>query len=255
MDLDVTLNYGSNLDGNQSNESPREKGDLSARTGGPDADSEVKLKRTISVWNGVSIIIGVIVGSGIFVSPKGVFVQSGSIGASLIVWSLCGLLALLGALCFAELGTSIAASGGEYTYIRLAYGPLPSFLYLWMIVIVIMPCSNAISALTFANYIIQPLYPGCAPPEQAIRLVALAILLILVYVNCVSTEGSIRLQSSFATGKILALFLIISYGLYYVVSGQSESLRSSEIIWANTETNWARLAQAFYAGFYSYSGW
>lgn len=239
---------------------------------------KVQLKRTLNIWNGISIIIGVIIGSGIFVSPQGVLLESGSLGASLCIWVLCGLLSLLGALCFAELGTSVESSGGEYTYIRLAYGPLASFLYLWVTVTIIMPCGNAITALTFANYVLQPFYIDCLPPQNAIRLLAVALLLLLVYVNCASVSCSIKLQNTFTMAKVVALILIISFGFYYLLTGQnlnelkadqqqsnnnsnenqsvvvSSDLQKSSI-WYGTQTSIPHLAQAFYAGFYTYSGW
>ena len=131
-----------------------------------------KLKKQLGLYNGVTLIVGIIVGSGIFVSPKGVLQEAGSVGSSLLIWGLCGLICLVGALCYSELGTSILKSGGDYSYINEAFGDLPSFLYLWVAIVIIFPVGNAVTAITFANYILQPVFTGCGPPDIAITLLA-----------------------------------------------------------------------------------
>lgn len=135
----------------------------------------VQLKKELGLLDSVAIIVGIIVGAGIFVSPKGVLTNSGSVGQALIVWIFCGILSLVGALCYAELGTMIPKSGGDYAYISDAFGPLPAFLYLWVALFILVPTGNAITALTFAQYILQPVWKGCKPPYEAVRLLAAVV--------------------------------------------------------------------------------
>ncbi len=135
-------------------------------------DNSICLKPKISLLNGCTVIVGCIIGSGIFVSPRGVLENTGSVGLALIVWLLCGLFSLVGSYCFAELGTAIVRSGADYAYIFEAFGPFLAFLRLWVEGIVVRPCTIAVVALTFSYYIIEPLFPDCEQPESAVRLLA-----------------------------------------------------------------------------------
>ena len=141
-------------------------------TGADQKGQDIKLQPKITLINGITVIVGSIIGSGIFVSPKGVLEQTGSIGLALVVWVLCGVFSLIGAYCYAELGTAIVRSGADYAYIFEAFGPFLAFLRLWVEALVVRPCTTAIVALTFAYYIIEPLFPDCQQPDTAVRLLA-----------------------------------------------------------------------------------
>ncbi|EDO41595.1 predicted protein, partial [Nematostella vectensis] len=122
---------------------------------------KVNLKKEVGVVSGMSIIVGTMIGSGIFASPRWVMMFSGSLGFTLVVWVLCGLLSLLGALCYIELGLAVPKSGAEYAYLGEGFGALASFLFSWTQVLVYRPASFAIILLTFAYYVMEPIFPGC----------------------------------------------------------------------------------------------
>lgn len=154
--------------------------DVQMTTGDTDP---INFKRRITLWNGVALIVGIIIGSGIFISPKGVYQYSGcSVGIALIVWTLCGLFSILGSLCYSELGTTITRSGGDYVYILTAFGPLAAFLRLWVAILIIRPTAQAIMALTFAQYILGAFSPGCEPPDLSVRFVAACCLCKYCYI-------------------------------------------------------------------------
>ncbi|XP_071900060.1 asc-type amino acid transporter 1 isoform X2 [Anas platyrhynchos] len=143
------------------------------RPGGP---ARVALQKEIGLGSACAIIIGNIIGSGIFISPKGVLEHTGSVGLALIIWVLGGGVAALGSLCYAELGVTIPKSGGDYSYVTEIFGGLAGFLLLWSAVLIMYPTSLAVIALTFSNYVLQPVFPNCIPPYNASRILSMVCL-------------------------------------------------------------------------------
>ncbi|ROT60673.1 putative Y+L amino acid transporter 2, partial [Penaeus vannamei] len=149
-------------------------------------------------------------------------------------------------------GTMIPRSGGDYAYIHEAFGPLMAFLYLWVALVIIMPTGNTVIALTFANYILQPLFSDCdAPPDIPVRLLAAVVICFLTWVNCSNVKWATKVQDIFTGAKLLALVIIVAAGVYHLATGNLDNYQKPF-----EGTNWepAAFATAFYQGLFSFAG-
>ncbi|XP_076828342.1 large neutral amino acids transporter small subunit 2 [Brachyhypopomus gauderio] len=215
----------------------------------------VALKKEIGLFSACGIIVGNIIGSGIFVSPKGVLENASSVGVALIIWVGTGVITAIGALCYAELGVTIPKSGGDYSYVKDIFGGLAGFLRLWIAVLVMYPTNQAVVALTFSNYILHPFFTPCSVPEGGSRLLAALCLLLLTWVNCYSVRWATRVQDVFTTGKLLALALIIIMGIVQICKGHFYWLQPAHAFEPFQEYDVGRLALAFLQGSFAYAGW
>ncbi|KAJ8303523.1 hypothetical protein KUTeg_019919 [Tegillarca granosa] len=150
----------------------------------------IDLKKNLGLVSGTALIVGTMIGSGIFVSPRGVLEGSGSVCMSLIVWAGCGLLAMLGALSYAELGTMIPKSGGEHAYLMFTFksygkflGPIPAFLFDWLGVFVLRPSMFAIMSLSLGTYATQPFYGQCGAPPLIKKIVTIVAMRDTQYIS------------------------------------------------------------------------
>ncbi|CAK1540931.1 unnamed protein product [Leptosia nina] len=208
------------------------------------------LEAKMSLLNGITVIVGSIIGSGIFVSPTGVLKYTGSVNASLLVWIISGVFSMVGAYCYAELGTMIRLSGADYAYIMTTFGPFAAFIRLWIECMIVRPCSQAIVALTFSVYVLKPVFPECDPPNEATRLLAACCILLLTFVNCWSVRAATRVQDWFTYAKLLALFIIIAAGIYQLTQGHVE-----HFTFEGTTDDVTSIALSFYSGLFAYNGW
>ncbi|XP_006515181.1 aromatic-preferring amino acid transporter isoform X3 [Mus musculus] len=213
------------------------------------------LKREIGLWSAVSMTAGCMIGSGIFMSPQGVLVYIGSPGASLIVWATCGLLAMLGALCYAELGSLVPESGGDYAYILRTFGSLPAFLVIYVYVLVGRPAGITAVSLSFAEYVLAPFYPGCSSlPQVIVKIVASSCILLLLLINFWSSRMSTVLMNVCTTAKVFSLLVIVVGGAVVLMQGHA-STESLLFAFHNTTQQAGRIGMAFYQGLWSFDGW
>lgn len=176
-------------------------------------DGKFELKQKIGLWRGLSIIAGTVVGSGIFVSPVGVLAGSnGSVGVSLLLWVACGLFSTLAALCYAELGTTIRESGGEFAYLNAGFGPPFAFTFVMCFMFVTSTASHAAKSVVFGTYLATPFYSECDPPDAVVKCAAAAAVLLVGLVNYLSVRTTAKVQIVFTVAKFLGMLIIVIAG-------------------------------------------
>jgi len=188
--------------------------------------------RSLGLFSGTMMVVGGIIGSGIFLNPALVAERVRTAELTLLVWILGGAIALIGALVFAELGARRPVAGGGYVYLRDAYGKLPAFLYAWTLLLVIATGAIAAVAVTFAGYT-ATLF-GWAP---ATRLpLAVGAILFLSAVNYVGVKPGAITQNVFTVLKLGALAVLILAGLTLTpaetASGSLPSLPQEQLVLA-----------------------
>jgi amino acid transporter len=168
----------------------------------------------LGLWDVVSIVVGIVVGAGIYETPPLVFQQVSGPGPALAVWAVCGALALIGALCYAELASAYPRAGGDYVYLGRAYGPWLGFLFGWAQLAVVLTANIGMMAYIFADYAIRFVgnSPGDAPGwEPAIAMAAVAGLTLL---NLLGVAFGKRTQNLLTAAKVLGLggILVAGFG-------------------------------------------
>lgn len=166
------------------------------------------LARRLGLFDATMLVMGGIIGAGIFVNPAEVARNVSAPWLIVGVWVLGGAIALIGALVYAELAARRPAVGGQYAYLRDAFGPLPAFLYGWALLLVIQSGGMAAVAITFARYFGDIAHVGA--PDA---VVAVAVLALLTLVNCVGVRSGSNVQSALMVLKILAIAALVAIGL------------------------------------------
>ncbi|TKA22205.1 hypothetical protein B0A50_08317 [Salinomyces thailandicus] len=219
--------------------------------------------KSLTFLNGLSLVVGLIIGSGIFSSPASVNSNAGSPGASLIVWVVSGILAWTGAASYAELGGAIPLNGGAQVYLSKIFGEWAGFLFTWCAVTVLKPGSAAIIAIIFGEYIVRAIVGaevGDVSPWFN-KGVAIFGLLLVTAINSISTKLGARTSDVFMFLKFIGLLAITVIGIIVAATGWGYNRDALSHTWKTT--NWfegtssstSQWAVALYAGLWAYDGW
>jgi len=170
-------------------------------------------KKTLTLFDSTCLIVGIIVGAGIFETAPYVARSGGSAAALFALWIVGGLLSLAGALCYAELATAYPREGGDYVYLTRAYGRWAGFLFGWIQLVIVRPGDIALMAFVFARYGASLLAPG-ANLEQGAGLVLMLMLaceavLVLSAINVVGVRQGKWTQNTLTVVKILGVAVIL----------------------------------------------
>ena len=210
------------------------------------------LRRTLSLRDLIFIVVGTVIGSGIFLTPGGVVRSAGSGGLALVVWFTGGVLSLLGALTFAELAVSRPESGGLYVYIRDAFGRLPAFLYGWTMFLVIGCGSLATLAAAFPRYVdvFIPLSPVAA------KVVSVLVIAVVAALNVRGTRQSADIQG---VATLIKVVVIVGLALALIATSLARpNLAANGGAWWPTHWSFATLTGAttgMIGVLWAYEGW
>jgi APA family basic amino acid/polyamine antiporter len=208
------------------------------------------LRRQLGLATATAVVVGEVVGIGIFLTPAAMTRSAGSPLLVLVVWLLAGLMALAGALCYGELASRYPAAGGGYVYLREAYGPAPAFLYGWMALLVVDPGLTAALAVGGASYVGYA--AGLSPAGVKASAVAGVLLLAAVNVRGIRLGGWVV---RWLTLLKLALLLVILLWGFGMGLGDWSHFRPLVERRAGSPPLAGALAGALVAAFFSYGGW
>lgn len=208
-----------------------------------------QLERRLNLFDTTLLVIGGIIGTGVFFNTTNVAQRVHTPGLILSVWLVGGLIAAIGALSFAELGAMMPLVGGQYAFLREGWHPLVGFLYGWALLLVISPGGTAAVTMKFAQTL-ATLIPGLGSPLR-VKLAGLAAIWLLTAVNYFGVKPGAIVQNIFTSGKLIALALLIGVGVFVpqpalFVAGQVPAYEGSFI---------TAFGAALAPVLFSYGGW
>ena len=255
--------------------------------------TSASLERRMTLLDGISLTVGLQIGSGIFSSPGVVTLNAGSVGASLLVWLTSGVLAWTGASSFAELGSAIPLNGGAQAYLNYSFGPLAAYLFAWTAITALKPGSGAIIAIIFGEYIARVIFHANAAskallkggtaqagegqggssgvphpheqglqdiPQWSIKLIAISVTVLISLLQSFSNKLGTRTQNATTVIKLLSLAAVPVLAIVAAARGKMPeesklAFSSLKDLFEGSAKSPGAYALALYSGLWSFDGW
>ena len=206
------------------------------------------LPRRIGFWTAIAVVIGDVIGSGIFRVPATVAAEVGSVSGIMLVWVLGGLITLCGALSLAELAAAMPKAGGVFVYLREVFGPGVAFLFGWTTLLA-EPAATAAIALVFAEYL------GRLVPLTAtgIRLVAAVLIVVVAAAGYRSVRGAGAIQGIATSAKVAAIMALVVAA--FLLADSNAGAFGSGAASTATSIRWSGVGMGLVAALWAYTAW
>lgn len=206
--------------------------------------SHLSFKKSLNLVDSTAIVVGSMIGSGIFIVSADMSRTLGSPGWLLVAWLITGFMTVIGALSYGELASMMPKAGGQYVYLREAYNPLVGFLYGWTVFLVIQTGTIAAVAMAFAKFT-GVLIPWVGESHiiikagplhiSTVHLVAVGSLIVLTWVNTRGIKSGKTVQNTFTFTKVLILLMLLAAG--FVFAGSDGFRASTDYFWRAASLN------------------
>ena len=214
-------------------------------------NSNGELKREMGLFSATSVLVGTVIGAGIFTTPGKIAASAGSFGPMMLAWIIAGISAVLCAFVYAELSPAMPKAGGSYVYIDEAFGHGASFMYGWSMIFGNFLAVIAMMATAFAsNFAV--LFPGLNLSVSGQKAVATALIVILAMSNIRGVKNGSLIQNIFTVAKIAVLVVVIIGGLFTLKPEHFTSMTTKTVEWGNSFKT-AVPAMSAFGGYYALS--
>lgn len=226
--------------------------------------TDVAPRASLSYLNGLAIVLGLQIGSGIFSAPSQVSKNVTSPAAGLLVWLVSGMLVWTGATCFIELGLAVPQNGGIQEYLYAAYGDVPAFLFTWTWVGISKPSAMALIAMVFSDHFAAVLLPEILRTAFMYKLISILALVGITVINCMGIKTGATVANGFLVLKLSTVLTVICFGVFLLVTGKAEGAGSSDVGWLDGPPDtgtlglWGQVGNfvtAAYGALFCYGGW